>query len=41
MTDKEFAKEQYEQLKRYAEFVWQSMPDGPERMQRRLKNAKQ
>ena len=31
MTDKEFAKEQYEQLKRYAEFVWQSMPDGPER----------
>ncbi len=31
MTDKDFAKEQYEQLKRYAEFVWQSMPDGHER----------
>lgn len=31
MTDKEFAKEQHEQLKRYAEFLWQSMPDGPER----------
>ena len=31
MTDKEFAKEQYEQLKRYAEYVWQVLPDGPER----------
>ena len=31
MTDKEFAKEQYEQLKRFAEYVWQKMPDGPER----------
>ena len=31
MTDKEFAKEQYEQLKRYAEYVWQNVPDGPER----------
>ena len=30
MTDKEFAKEQYEQLKRYAEYVWQNVPDGPE-----------
>ena len=27
MTDKEFAKEQYEQLKRYAEFVWQSIEE--------------
>ena len=31
MTDKEFAKEQYEQLKRYAEYVWHNLPDGPER----------
>jgi hypothetical protein len=31
LVNPEFAKEQYEQLKRYAEFVWQSMPDGPER----------
>ncbi len=31
MTDKEFAKEQYEQLKRLAEYVWQNVPDGPER----------
>ena len=31
MTDNEFAKEQYEQLKRYAEYVWQNVPDGPER----------
>lgn len=31
MTDKEFAKEQYEQLKRFAEYVWQKMPDGSER----------
>ena len=31
MTDKEFAKEQYEQLKRFAEYVWQKMPDSPER----------
>ena len=31
MTDKEFAKEQYEQLKRYAEFVWQTLPDGKEK----------
>jgi len=31
MTDKEFAKEQYEQLKRYAEFVWQTLPYGKEK----------
>ena len=31
MTDKEFANEQYEQLKRFAEYVWQKMPDGSER----------
>lgn len=31
MTDQEFAKEQYEQLKRYAEYVWQHVPDSPEK----------
>jgi len=31
MTDKEFAKEQYEQLKRFAKYVWQNVPDGPEK----------
>ena len=31
MTDKEFAKEQYEQLKRFAEYVWHKMPDGSAR----------
>ncbi len=31
MTDQEFAKEQYEQLKRLAEYVWQTVPDGSER----------
>ena len=31
MTEKEFAKEQYEQLKRLAEYVWQTVPEGPER----------
>lgn len=31
MTDQEFAKEQYEQLKRYAEYVWQHLPDGPQK----------
>ena len=31
MTDKEFAKEQYEQLRRYAEYVWQTPPDGKEK----------
>ena len=31
MTDQEFAKEQYEQLKRYAEYVWNHVPDSPEK----------
>jgi len=31
MTDQEFAKEQYEQLKRYAEYVWHHVPDSPEK----------
>ena len=31
MTDQEFAKEQYEQLRRLAEYVWKNVPDGPER----------
>ena len=30
MTDQEFAKEQYEQLKRYAD-VWHHVPDSPEK----------
>jgi D-serine dehydratase len=31
MTDQEFAKEQYERLRRYAEYVWQHVPNSPEK----------